>query len=44
VKFDEAGRNVAKPMVLSQIRGGKYVIVSPKEWAKDEAVIPRPAD
>jgi branched-chain amino acid transport system substrate-binding protein len=44
VKFDDAGRNIAKPMVLCQIRGGKYVLVAPKEWAKAEAVIPRPAD
>ena len=44
VKFDDAGRNIAKPMVLCQIRAGKYVIVSPKDRAKDEAVIPRPAD
>jgi branched-chain amino acid transport system substrate-binding protein len=44
VKFDEAGRNIAKPMVLTQIRGGKYVIVAPKDWKKGEAVIPRPAD
>jgi branched-chain amino acid transport system substrate-binding protein len=42
VKFDESGRNIAKPMVLSQIIHGKYVIVAPKEWAKGEAIIPRP--
>ncbi|HEX7531971.1 MAG TPA: amino acid ABC transporter substrate-binding protein, partial [Methyloceanibacter sp.] len=29
VKFDEAGRNVAKPMVLSQVLHGKYVVVAP---------------
>jgi branched-chain amino acid transport system substrate-binding protein len=44
VKFDEAGRNIAKPMVLCQIRGGKYLIVAPKEKKKGEPVIPRPAD
>jgi branched-chain amino acid transport system substrate-binding protein len=44
VKFDESGRNIAKPMVLCQIRGGKYVIVAPKDRKKGEAVIPRPAD
>jgi branched-chain amino acid transport system substrate-binding protein len=44
VKFDESGRNIAKPMVLCQIRGGKYVIVAPRDWKKGEAVIPRPAD
>ena len=42
VKFDATGRNIAKPMVLTQVRGGKYLIVSPKEWATDKPVIPRP--
>lgn len=43
IKFDETGRNRAKPMVLTQIRDGKYEVVSPKKWAAAEAVIPRPA-
>jgi len=43
IKFDETGRNRAKPMVLTQIRDGKYKVVSPKKWATAEAVIPRPA-
>lgn len=42
VKFDETGRNTAKPMVLTQVRGGEYVVVSPKKWAHAEPVIPRP--
>ncbi len=42
VKFDEAGRNVAKPMVLSQVLHGKYVVVAPAKWATDKPVIPRP--
>ncbi len=42
VKFDAAGRNVAKPMVLSQVQGGDYVVVSPAEWAAGTPVIPRP--
>ena len=29
VKFDEPGRNIAKPMVLTQVQGGKYVVVFP---------------
>jgi branched-chain amino acid transport system substrate-binding protein len=41
IKFDETGRNRAKPMVLTQIRNGKYKIVLPK-WADTEPVIPRP--
>jgi branched-chain amino acid transport system substrate-binding protein len=42
IKFDETGRNMAKPMVLTQIRHGKYEVVSPKRWAHTEPVIPRP--
>jgi branched-chain amino acid transport system substrate-binding protein len=43
IKFDEHGRNIAKPMVLSQVRKGKYVVVLPKEWAGGEPIIPRPS-
>ncbi len=43
VKFDAAGRNVAKSMVLTQVQGGDYVVVSPAEWAAGEPVIPRPS-
>lgn len=42
VKFDAAGRNFAKPVVLSQVQGGKYVVVSPAKWAAGKPVIPRP--
>jgi branched-chain amino acid transport system substrate-binding protein len=42
IKFDDTGKNVAKPMVLTQVRGGRYLVVSPKEWATDKPVIPRP--
>ncbi|MGZ8401358.1 MAG: amino acid ABC transporter substrate-binding protein, partial [Methyloceanibacter sp.] len=42
VKFDGAGRNIAKPMVLSQVQGGKYVVVAPAKWAAGKPVIPRP--
>jgi branched-chain amino acid transport system substrate-binding protein len=42
VKFDQAGRNVAKQVVLSQVQGGKYVVVSPAKWAAGKPVIPRP--
>jgi branched-chain amino acid transport system substrate-binding protein len=40
VKFDEAGRNVAKPMVLTQVQGGKYVVVAPAKWATGKPVVP----
>ena len=42
VKFDETGKNVAKPMVLYQVLKGKYVVVAPSKWAEAKAVIPRP--
>ena len=40
IKFDEAGRNIAKPMVLTQVQGGKYVVVAPAKWATGKPVIP----
>jgi branched-chain amino acid transport system substrate-binding protein len=42
IKFDATGKNIAKPMVLTQVRAGRYVVVAPKEWAGAEPVIPRP--
>jgi len=42
VKFDGSGRNVAKPMVLTQVRHGEYVVVSPARRATDKPIIPRP--
>jgi branched-chain amino acid transport system substrate-binding protein len=42
VKFDETGRNVAKTMVLTQVQGGKYVVVAPAKWATGKPIVPRP--
>ena len=42
IKFDETGRNIAKSMILSQVRDGDYVIVWPPEHAKAKPVMPRP--
>ena len=42
IRFDETGRNVAKPMVLRQIQNGVYRVVAPTEWASHELVFPRP--
>jgi len=42
IKFDETGKNIAKPMVLYQVLDGKYVVVAPSKWAAAKAVIPRP--
>lgn len=42
VKFDASGRNIAKSVVLSQVQGGKYVVVAPAQWAAGKPIIPRP--
>jgi branched-chain amino acid transport system substrate-binding protein len=42
VKFDAAGRNIAKPVLLTQIQGGKYVVVAPPGLARGTPVVPRP--
>ncbi len=42
VKFDAAGRNIGKPMVLTQVQGGKYVVVYPTASAQAKPIIPRP--
>jgi len=39
IKFDETG---AKPVVLTQIQGGKYVVVAPAKWAAGKPIVPRP--
>lgn len=42
VKFDETGKNTAKPMVLYQIQDGQYQVVAPEKWAAAELVHPMP--
>jgi branched-chain amino acid transport system substrate-binding protein len=42
VKFDETGKNTAKPMVLYQIQDGQYKVVAPAEWAAAELIHPMP--
>lgn len=42
IKFDETGKNTAKPMVLRQIKDGKYSLVAPTKWANSELTYPRP--
>lgn len=42
VKFNEAGQNIAKPMVMSQILGSDYKVVAPTKWASTEVHFPRP--
>lgn len=41
IKFSDAGNNIAKPMVLRQIQGGKYRVVAPSEFASHKLVWPR---
>ena len=41
IKFDETGKNTAKPMVLYQVRGGDYKVVAPTQWAETKMVYPR---
>ncbi len=42
IKFDETGKNIAKPMVLYQVQNGKYVVVAPTKWAEAKVIYPRP--
>jgi branched-chain amino acid transport system substrate-binding protein len=41
IKFDATGKNVAKPMVLYQVREGDYKVVAPTRWAEVKLVWPR---
>jgi len=43
IKFDPSGKNIAKPMVLYQVQGGQYKVVSPTKWASAKLVYPRPS-
>jgi len=42
VKFDDTGKNIAKPMVLRQIQNGEYQTVAPKPWAQADLIHPKP--
>jgi len=41
IKFDETGKNTAKPMVLYQVQHGEYKVVFPQRWAETKVVYPR---
>jgi len=41
IKFDETGKNIAKPMALYQIQNGKLVVVAPSKFAAAKAKLPR---
>ncbi len=42
IKFDETGKNIAKPMVLRQIQKGKLIPVAPSKFASGELIYPKP--
>lgn len=39
IKFDDRGVNRSKPMLLTQIVDGDYVLVAPQNWADQEPVV-----
>ncbi len=41
IKFDETGKNIAKPMVLYQVQDGQYKVVAPTDWASAKLIHPR---
>jgi branched-chain amino acid transport system substrate-binding protein len=41
IKFDETGKNTAKPMVLYQVVEGDYKVVAPTKFAETKLVFPR---
>ena len=43
IRFDATGKNIAKPMVLRQIRDGEYQVVAPTAWASHELLFPHPS-
>jgi len=42
INFDDAGRNIAKPMVLFQVQDGEYRVVYPSEASEAELRHPTP--
>jgi branched-chain amino acid transport system substrate-binding protein len=42
IAIDSTGKNPAKDMIVMQVLKGKYVVVAPTKWAKDQVVYPRP--
>lgn len=40
IKFNEAGVNIAKPMVLRQIQNAQYNVVAPTKWASHKLMYP----
>ncbi|MCB1475833.1 MAG: amino acid ABC transporter substrate-binding protein, partial [Rhodobiaceae bacterium] len=43
IKFDETGKNIAKPMALYQVIDGQFKVVAPTNAAEVPAIVPRPS-
>lgn len=43
IKFDETGKNIAKPMMLYQVQNADYVVVAPTKFATAKLIYPRKA-
>jgi len=42
IKFDQTGKNTAKPMILRQLLQGRYIVVAPSGFAQQDPIYPRP--
>jgi branched-chain amino acid transport system substrate-binding protein len=42
IKFNDAGQNTSKPMVLFQVQDGKNNVVAPIKWAEAKLIYPIP--
>jgi branched-chain amino acid transport system substrate-binding protein len=42
IRFDETGKNVAKPIFAIQIQNGRRVVVAPEEIQEEDPVYPMP--
>jgi branched-chain amino acid transport system substrate-binding protein len=40
IKFDKTGKNIAKPMILYQVRKGEYQVVAPSKWSEAKVKFP----
>ena len=40
IKFDQTGKNIAKPMILYQVQDSEYRVVAPTKWAEAEVKFP----
>jgi branched-chain amino acid transport system substrate-binding protein len=43
IKFDDTGKNTAKPMMLYQVQNADYAVVAPTKFATAKLIFPRKA-